>query len=361
MEFTPAKSHVTRGHLKGGNLFITAKTQRRKDLIINRNFLCASATLRQKDIFQSASMGGAAINKTFLPFLLILVVTFFVFSCKKDENPSPPTISLKTEFPFTPDKSVIAVGHPITFGILAGSADANITNLVVKKMMPDGSSKVMFDTGMNTAVLDISKIFYQSIEEEAQWTFQVMDKNRQFATTSLTIYKDPNSSWGGIFEFPSLTMGYQGNTEFGQFLDPSSGKIYFTDTATMNQSIIQVITYFNVDDNLPSPTFSSAGELGGGITDYYPAISQWTQKNYTKWDISVDSDPVDPVAYANCHNDSLLTLAYDDVWGKRKFKWADPGDVIPFLTATGKKGMIQVISADHDPTGKITFSLKIQQ
>ena len=244
---------------------------------------------------------------------------------------------------------------------MAGTTDANITNLVVKKIMPDQTIKVVFDTGMNTNELNITKVFYQSIEEEAQWTIQVMDKNRQFATTSLTIYKDPNSTWGGIFEFPSLTMGYQENTEFGQFLDPSSGEIWFSDTATMNQSSIQIITYYYVDDNLPSPTFSSAGETGGGITAYYPVIGQWTSKNYTKWDISVDSDPVDPVAYQNCHNDSLLILTYDDVWGKRKFKWADTGDIIPFLTATGKKGLIQVLSADHDPAGKITFSLKIQQ
>jgi hypothetical protein len=214
---------------------------------------------------------------------------------------------------------------------------------------------------MNTSSLDLTKIFYQSIEDTARWTFQVMDKNRQFATTMLTIYKDPNSTWGGIFEFTSLTMGFQNNTEYGQFMNPNTGSIWFSDTATMNQSLIQIITYYYEDENLPSPTFSSAGELGGGITDYYPIIDQWTAKNYTKWDISVDSDPVDPVAYDNCHNDSLLILSYDDVWGKRKFKWSDSGDIIPFLTATGKKGLIKVISADHDPAGKITFSLKIQQ
>jgi hypothetical protein len=301
------------------------------------------------------------IKKYLLPIILFPVIFIFFLSCSKNENPSPPSISLKTGAPYTPDKSVIAVGYPITIGIVAGITDANITNLVVKKIMPDQTIKVVFDTGMNTNELNITKVFYQSIEDEAQWTIQVMDKNRQFATTSITIYKDPNSSWGGIYEYASLTMGYQGNSESGQFLDPSSGKIWFSDTATLNQSSIQIITYYNVDDNLPSPTFSSAGETGGGITAYYPEIGQWTSKNYTKWDISVDSDPVDPVAYQNCHNDSLLILTYDDVWGKRKFKWADPGDIIPFLTATGKKGLMQIISADHDPAGKITFSLKIQQ
>jgi len=299
--------------------------------------------------------------KSSILFLLLLVFPLFFFSCKKDKNPSPPVVSLKSGAPYTPDQSVVAIGHPILFGITGSSSDANITNLVVKKVMPDGSSKVVFDTGMNTPSFNINKTFYQSVEDQARWTVQVMDKNRQFATTGLTIFKDPNSTWGGIFEFPSLTMGYQGNTQYGQFLDPSTGRIYHADTAALNQSLIQVITYYFVDEDLPSPTFSSPGELGGGITTYYPFIASWTTLNYTKWDISVDSDPVDPVAYENCHNDSLLTLSYDDVWGKRKFKWSNPGDIIPFLTATGKKGLIKVITADYDATGKITFSLKIQQ
>jgi hypothetical protein len=299
--------------------------------------------------------------RTFANVILLSLLPSLFIACKKDNNPSPPVISLKSGSSYTASGSIIAIGHPIHFGITASSSDANITNLVVKKLMPDGTSKVVFDTGMNTASFDINKTFYQGIEEEAKWTFQVMDKNRQFATTDRTFYKDPNSSWGGIIEYPSLTMGYQNNTEFGQFLDPSTGKIYHSDTASLNQSLIQIITYYVVDDNLPSPTFSSAGELGGGITEYYPVIDQWTTKNYTKWDISVDSDPIDAAAYRDCHNDSLLILSYDDVWGKRKFKWSDPGDIIPFLTATGKKGLLQVISADHDPSGKITFSLKIQQ
>jgi hypothetical protein len=294
-------------------------------------------------------------------FLSLLVFVILVAGCKKDENPSPPNVSLKSGQSYTPAGSVIAVGHPIYFGISGSSADANITNLVVKKIMPDGTIKVVFDTGMNTPSFSINKTFYQGVEDTARWTFQVMDKNRQFATTDMTMYRDPNSTYSGIIEYPSVTMGYQNNTGFGQFFNPTSGKIYFADTAAMKQHEIQIVTYYYVDEDLPSPTFSSPGELGGGITTYYPTLSQWTTLNYTKWDISVDSDPVNPVAYDNCHNDSLLILSYDEVWGKRKFKWSNPGDIIPFLTASGKKGLLKVITADYDATGKITFSMKIQQ
>ncbi|MCK9220047.1 MAG: hypothetical protein M0P47_08365 [Bacteroidales bacterium] len=297
----------------------------------------------------------------FYPLTFLVVLLLLSFGCKKDENPSPPSISLLTGTAYTPDKSVILVGGRIYFGIQASDPSANITNLVIKKIMPNGTVKVVLDSGLNSSGFSVNETFFQSVEEEARWTFQVMDRNRQFATTSLTLFKDPNSTWGGIFEYPNLIMGYQNNTQYGQFCCPATGKIYNVDSANLYPELIDIVTYFYVDDNIPSPTFSSPGELGGGITEYYPSIDSWATKHYTKWDVSVDTDPVPISAYNACHNDSLLILAYDDVWGKRKFKWADPGDILPFMTAGGKKGLIRVISADHDAAGKITFSMKIQQ
>jgi hypothetical protein len=289
-----------------------------------------------------------------------ILILSLLSTCKKDENPVPPSISLSSGPGYTPSGSITAVGGKLRFGIKASATNANITNFVVKKIMPDGLSKVVLDSGLNSTGFSVNETFYQGVEAEAKWTFQVMDKNRQFATTSITLYKDPASAWGGILEYPSIVMGFQNNTTHGQFLVPSTGKVYFADSALLNQGMVDIITYYYVDVT-PSPTFSSAGETGGGITEYYPTISQWTTKNYTKWDISVDSNPVPVSDFDACHNDSLLIVRYDDVWGKRKFKWANAGDVIPFLTTAGKKGMIQVISVENDPAGTITFAMKIQQ
>ncbi len=290
-----------------------------------------------------------------IAFILILP------GCKKDQNPAPPAVNLTTGSGYTPDGAVIAIGAPIRFGITAVSSDANITNLVIKKIMPNGTVKVMLDSGLNSTGFVIDKVFYQSVEDTAQWTIQIMDKNRLFATTAMTIYKDPNSSWGGIYEFDRITMGYQGNSTFGQFLVPATGQVWFADSAALSQNQIDIVTYYFVDENIPSPTLSSPGELGGGITTYYPQLAGWTTLRYTKWDISVDGDPIPVINFDACHNDSLIILSYDDVWGKRKFKWADAGKVIPFMTASGKKGLIKVLSADHDAAGKIEFALKIQQ
>jgi hypothetical protein len=293
--------------------------------------------------------------------LALISLLQVMISCKKEKDPAPPSITLMTGSEFTQAGAVVAVGGRLRFGISASGTDANITNFVVKKIMPDGTNKVMLDSGLNSGSFSVKETFYQSIEEEAQWTFQVMDKNRQFATRSITVYKDPASAWGGIYEYTGITMGYQNSAAFGHFLIPGQGKVYFSDTASLNQDLVDIITYYYNDGADPSPTFSSAGETGGGITEYYPEIAQWTTKRYTKWDISVDSDPIPVADFDACHNDSLLILSYDDVWGKRKFKYAYPGVVIPFLTASGKKGLVRVINSDNDPAGIITFSLKIQR
>ncbi|MCK9203735.1 MAG: hypothetical protein M0P58_04770 [Bacteroidales bacterium] len=293
--------------------------------------------------------------------LAILTILFTLPGCKKDKDPQPPVISLKTGSGYTPDGAIVAVGGPLKFGITASATDANITNFVVKKIMPDGAVKVVLDSGLNSTGFTINETFYQGVEDQVRWTIQVMDKNRLFATTAITILKDPNSTWGGIWDYGKIVMGYQNNTTCGQFLIPATGKVFFADSAALDQSLIDIVVYYFNDDNTPSPTLSSPGELGGGITTYYPQLAQWTTLRYTKWDVSVDGDPIPASSFDACHNDSLLIVSYDDVWGKRKFKWADAGKIIPFMTASGKKGLIKVLSADHDPAGKIEFALKIQQ
>ncbi len=125
-----------------------------------------------------------------------------------------------------------------------------------------------------------------------------------------------------------------------------------------------MLVYYVVDEDQPSPVFSSPGEMdyySVEAKEFYPSIINWTTRNYTLWDISVEDDPVSVEAFEACHNDSLLIVSYDEAWGKKKFKWADAGEVIPFITQSGKKGLIKVNTAEHSNNGIINFDIKIQQ
>lgn len=305
------------------------------------------------------------MKKTILLISFVFIISALLFNgCKKDEEKLPPTISFKTGSTYTPDGSVVAVGHKLFFGIHAEGVSEVITNFTAKKVLDDGSIITVMDTGLYSETLDLDKVFYQNVEDKATWTFSVMDRNHLSASITMVIYKDPNSTYGGIFYFPSITLGFQDNSAFGHFLDPTTGLVYFEDSANTNQSKINILVYYDPDSGTASPVLSSAGEMDNSSTvaqTFYPCITSWTTRNYTKWDISVDDTPISASAFDNAQNDSLLIVSYHDVWGKKKFKYATAGKIVPFITSAGKLGLIKVLSADNVTNGKIEIALKIQQ
>lgn len=301
-----------------------------------------------------------------LIFLTFVFFAFFFTSCKPDPDPLKPTINLVFEDGLTNDGDTVVVGAPLKFKVVVDGPEANITNFTVKKEY-DGVVKTVMDSGLNSAGFTLNKTFYQSVEDEATWVFAVQDRNKNTAQVSLKIYKDPNSEFGGIIEYDIITLGYQNNSNLPHFFLPLTGNVYMQDSASMFQNLVDVLVYFNNrEDNgvmLPSPTFSSPGEeisaTGELYEDYYPYITDWTTRNYTKWDIRADNG-VSAADFDNAHNDSLLIVSYDDVWGKKKYKWSNAGTIIPFMTADGKKGIVKVLDADQTDDGQISFSMKIQ-
>lgn len=285
-------------------------------------------------------------------------------SCEKDEDLKSPEIFFKTGNSYTLDGDTVAVGHALRFGIQARGISENITNFTIKKQLEDGTVVTVMDTAMFSMTLDIDKTFYQNVEAMAVWKFSVMDRNRMSAEISMVVYKDPNSTFGGIYYYPSIKMGFQNNTDNGHFLDPTTGNVYTSDSATAKQDVIDILTYFKNDETPPAPVLSSAGEMDNYSDDaktFYPIIVDWSTRNYTLWDISVDDNPISIQAFDAAHNDSLLIVSYDPVWGRKKFKWATEGKVIPFQTAGGKLGLIKVLYAAGSDSGIIEMSLKIQQ
>lgn len=300
---------------------------------------------------------------------LIMLLVFFVIGftqCKQDDEALPPTIQLIFEPWCNTSGDTLEIGKPIRFKVMAEGIDAPITNFTVKKMY-DGLTKTVLDSGLNSSGFTTGLTYYQGVENTVQWQFAVMDRNRNEASVSITIYKDPNSQFGGILEFQNIRMGYQLNSIFGHFFLPQLNKVYFSDSAELYQDKVDFLTYFNYkEDNgvlKPSPTFSSPGEepsATGELYDiYYPYLVNWTVRNYTKYDIRAVNG-ITNQSFDNAHNDSLLIVSYDDVWGKKKYKWAVDGTFIPFQTTAGKKGIIKVHQADLDTTGSILFSMKIQ-
>lgn len=295
--------------------------------------------------------------------LLIIVTCIFLYSCKKKEEQVPPTISFKIGDNYTKNNAVVAVGRRLYFGIQARGTSDFITNFTIKKVLEDGKIITVKDSGVYTKYLDFERIYYQNVEPTVKWAFAVMDRSRKTSEISLIVLKDPNSAYGGIFYFPSLKLGYQNNTAYGHFLDPTNGKVYFEDSATINKDKIDILTYY-ISATPPCPVLSSPGEMDNSSVEaktYYPCIMNWQPRKYTLWDIGVDNVPITTADFDSAQNDSLLIVSYHDIDGKKKFRWASTNRIIPFITSGGKKGLIKVINAETVDNGSIEIALKIQQ
>ncbi|MEI6767151.1 MAG: hypothetical protein WCM76_16090 [Bacteroidota bacterium] len=303
-------------------------------------------------------------SKQYIIILTSVLLIVFTAGCKKEKEKLPPVISFKMGSSYTQNGDVVMVGHRLYFGIQATGVSEVLTNFTIKKTLDDGTVITVLDSGLYASDLDVNKILYQNVESKVTWTFAVMDRNRMSAEISLVVNKDPNSTFGGIYYYPSLKLGYQNNLIYGHFASPAGGRVYFNDSASLLCNQIDILTYYIVSDGLPSPVLSSPSEMDNASLEaqtYYPFIANWQPRNYTLWDISVDNTPVTASAFEQAHNDSLLIVSYHDVWGKKKFRWATAGRVIPFLTAGGKKGLIKVINADEVDNGAMEIAVKIQQ
>jgi hypothetical protein len=296
----------------------------------------------------------------------ILALIMIVSACTREETPDPPFIELVSGTEMTTDSAVLMTGQAIRFHIRATAIEEPLTNLTIK-MWYNGTSRSMLDTGIYENSFSWKKVFYQGIEDTAYWEITVMDKNRLKNSTGIMIFKDPDSQFSAIRYYSPVTLGFQQNTETGHFFDTRNGRVFDSDSAQLFQNLIDVLCYFKYSEdngvNLPSPTFSSPGESANPGDElyalFYPELTGWETRNYTKWDIRADNG-ISESDFNSAWNDSLLIVSYDDVWGKKKYKWALPGLFIPFQTSLGRKGIVHIIDADMIESGSITFEMKVQ-
>ena len=287
-----------------------------------------------------------------LALLVLIPGLLAFFSCSNDKEHTP-SVLFKVGSPYSPDGSTIAFNDPVVVGITADGGGANITMIKVTVESESGV-RTLLDSGTNVPVLDWSRSFPKGDGWNETWTFTVMNRDRQLASASMRFYKDSASTYGQITTYPSVILGMQSNTTQPNFFDPVNGLSYLP--SGVNSAIeptLDVAMYYDPSDSYT--VFSPGCALS---EDYYPCFSSWTTRNYTAWDIHT---VVSAVAFDAAVNDSLIVASYDEVYGKKKYKFMLTGGVIPFKTAAGKKGLLKVISESGNESGTVECAIKIQK
>lgn len=287
-------------------------------------------------------------------FSLFLIGLVLLSACSDNSEAPAPTVTIASAVETVADGDSVGQGALMKFRLVVDGHGAYISNIVATITDRD-QMKTMMDVGVWATSLDTIVSFYKGAWDTENWTFSVMNNERLFGKASLTIYRDPVSAYGAITTWPDVTLTFQ-NTDGPHFFDVETGDVLTLQEAATRPADVDFAVYYYMDGTKPSPTFSSPGDEDAPT--YYPAMNGWSALSYTKWDY-VSQTTAD--AFDRATNDSLLIDRYDDVWGRRKYKFAYAGWVFPFKTTNGKIGLVKVIRSDNDAAGSIQFAVKVQQ
>lgn len=290
----------------------------------------------------------------------LIVLAICLVACSKTDKDGPlPEIRFKTQSMYTHDGDSVKTGGALRFGIIVNGNGEKITNLVIKSFS-NGFVSYRSDKGYYTDLLEETFCFTMTSEYDEIWTFTAMNQNRDQVSESLTICYGGPAHYLPINIFDSITMGYQNNPLYGQFLDADSGKVYSAITVSGHEEEIDILVYY-FTGSTSYPGVSCPGYVSA--TSYYPAISSWAVKNETLYDFNTsDNNLISPEVFDAAWNDSLLIHGFNTSKTSGLCKYAYTGKIIPFKTKAGKYGMIKIHHADDNDlaNGTFTFALKIQ-
>ncbi len=293
----------------------------------------------------------------------LVFILLFTWACKKETDKNPPTLQPITENGYAADSIIVPTGYPYKVGISAGKGDAAITNLVVKLTNENGTETAL-DSGMYSNSFRYTRSISYGASKFEKWEFMIRDKNGKSASTSITIIKDPASTYGPITTYADVKLVAQDNTQGNSFFALANGISYTQQDAGQNQQNINLITYFG-NTLIPSTEFTLSSPGESDVTSFYPFINNWAvPRNETRY--KPDSLSISQSAFEAAYNDSLIITNYTSATtGKRKFKVVRAGYVIPFQVTigqeAGKRGLVRIKSLQNARNGYIVVDIKVQK
>lgn len=303
-------------------------------------------------------------SRVFIKMVLFFTAIILIANaCRKDTEKTAPMLQIETGNGFVADSAVVPIGFPYTIGLAVSKGDAAITNLVVTLTTEKGTETAL-DSGMySNGFRYLRRISYGATRYE-KWEFRVRDKNGKSAGGSVTILKDSTSTFGPVTMYSSVIFTTQYSPLQHSFFSIGKGTMYSATEAEVDPSAINLITYYG-DQLVPSTEFTLSSPGESDVSLFYPTISGWPfPHNETRY--KADSLSISPAAFVGAYNDSLIITNYTAATtGKRKFKMARPGYVIPFQltigSSAGKRGLIYIRDMQAGPQGYMVADIKVQK
>lgn len=290
--------------------------------------------------------------KKFKVFALVLLAGMVAFtSCKKDEELVAPTVSI------SPATSDAWRGDTVTLTVTM-SGNQKFVELTITN--PDFSSQDVTVTefsGDYSATYTYEFIVPGTVADGGYITFTatLVDEEDLEGTATATVnITEPSAQFGPINTHSPQTIGSWTNAA-GSYYASVDGTVYTQSTVAGHESEIDFVFYRgNANGATLCAPSNTELQSGGSLASNY-LCSTWSSPNATKFGSNVS------MTWADVTDDEEIVANTSGLTATAATNLS-VANIIPFVTASGKKGLLTVTALDDTyASGSITIEVKVQQ
>jgi hypothetical protein len=290
-------------------------------------------------------------------FLGVAVAATALFSnCKKDSTtPDAPEIMFTNGA--TTDSVTSGTAYTVTGAVFAGG---ELKSVSFTKVDASGN-----ETSLGTAVTSFSNDtlynFTQSlgtITATTKLKVTALDKNGLTSSALFTVkVKTVVTAGGAIYTWSAKLLGDVDNASYGSFFSSSTGDVYLAAAAKTNQTKVDFFYFYGATNLATLAALDDADAANVTYSGGATVVSGFTTKNATRFVVS----SVTKADFTAATDDSKISTLTGLTLTKANKLAVD--NVIGFVTASGKKGLILVksITSTGATTKDITIDVKVQQ
>ncbi|MBI6117601.1 hypothetical protein [Salegentibacter maritimus] len=270
---------------------------------------------------------------------------------------------IEMEFPeILPD--TLNVGDVLEFDIKVTSEDelkkieTKLNNEEILEL-----TKVDFDNPFVATYSFSYEIQPEDGGKDITFTYKVTDIEDKFKEENFTLFIKGLAYPKVMKAFADITLGMQGNTDAGQFIDLKTGSVYTVPNAKLMSSGIDLGTFRSGSSgiNLFAPSYENAAQFIYNESNWSgDNLGSWSFRNNTELR-RISSDLISIDDFDNIMDDRLVIEAFNaSEPSYDALTRLEEGEIIAFKTAGGEYGLIHVKAAVSSSSGTLFFDYKIQ-
>ncbi|MBC8343132.1 MAG: hypothetical protein ISR55_08050 [Bacteroidetes bacterium] len=273
---------------------------------------------------------------------IVISVTGFFTACEEPAGLAPVIAFLNnvTETTLAAGVDSFTVAGTITSE--NGLAEVKLFKVTATGETQIGNAITTFTDKTNYAF----QFFIQNIDENTTVKVEATDESNLTKSANFMIIVT-----GGAIDSWTETLGAQSNTTTGSSFASSNGQVYLWAAATANSSLIDFIYFYGATNQA---TLAAPDDTD--VATVFPSVTGWATRNDTRYaNTSLSAANFDAIMGDN----DIITAATGA--SDTKANHLANGDVVAFITAAGKMGLVKIGTLTASNTGTMEIAVKVQQ